>query len=283
MRDLDIDLARCFVAVSDTRSFTGASKRLCRSQSAVSTRVQRLEELLGVELFTRSSRQVALTAAGEQFLNYAIGLLRLNDEAMGIVGRSRLEGHLRLGIVEYLVPHRLPELLARIRLLLPKVELSVRVALSETLLYAFDAGELDVVVVKEQDGRGSPRLFREERMLWVADHHSDAPPPLVNLCLMSAPCTFRTAAISALNSIGIQWREVLTLSGVVGVQSCINEGLGVSVLCESAMADGLVALPQNDAAWPILPMIRLVTYERSPSPVSLALIDLLKEQLTHRC
>lgn len=220
---------------------------------------------------------MTLTAAGEQFLNYAIGLLRLNDEAVGIVSRGSLEGRLRLGIVEYLVPHRLPELLARIRRLLPRVELSVKVALSEALLQAFDAGELDVVVVKEQEGRGSPRLFREETMLWVANQHLEQPPPLVHLCLLPAPCAFRTAAISALNSNTIQWREALTLSGVVGVQSCIKEGLGVSVLCESALDDGLLALPQGDAAWPVLPGIRLVTYERSPNSLSSALIDLLKE------
>jgi DNA-binding transcriptional LysR family regulator len=277
VRDLDIDLVRCFVAVSDARSFTGASKRLCRSQSAISTRVQRLEVLLGVELFSRNSRQVALTAAGEQFLNYAAGLLRLNDEAVGMLGRSNLKGRLRLGIVEYLVPHRLPELLGRIRRLLPRVELSVRVALSEALLRAFDAGELDVVLVKEQEGRGSPQLFREDKMLWAAAQHLEVPPPLVDLCLLPAPCAFRTAAISALNSGTIQWREALTLSGVVGVQSCIKEGLGVSVLCESALDDGLVTLPQGNGAWPELPGIRLVTYERSPNPLSRALIELLKE------
>lgn len=277
MRDLDIDLIRCFVAVSDAQSFTGASKRLCRSQSAVSTRVQRLEELLGVELFTRNSRQVRLTAAGEQFLNYAIGLLRLNDEAVGMLGRGNLEGRLRLGIVEYLVPHRLPELLARIRRLLPRLELSVKVALSEALLHAFDAGELDVVVVKDQEGRGSPQLFREEKLLWVANQLFERPPPLVQLCLLPAPCAFRTAAIAALSSSTAQWREALTLSSVVGVQSCIKEGLGVSVLCESALDDGLIALPQGNAAWPVLLGIRLVTYERSPNALSRALIDLLKE------
>jgi len=277
MRDLDIDLIRCFVAVSDAQSFTGASKRLCRSQSAISTRVQRLEELLGVALFLRSSRQVRLTAAGEQFLNYAVGLMRLNDEAIGMLGRSNLEGRLRLGIVEYLVPHRLPELLARIHRLLPRVELSVKVALSETLLQAFDAGELDVVVVKDQEGRGSPRLFRDEKLLWVANQHIERPPPLVQLCLLPAPCAFRTAAIAALSSSTVQWREAVTLSSVVGVQSCIKEGLGVSVLCESALDAGLVALPQGGAAWPALLGIRLVTYERSPNALSRALIDLLKE------
>lgn len=277
MRDLDMDLLRCFVAVSDAQSFTKASKRLCRSQSAVSTRVQRLEDLLGVELFHRNSRYVRVTAAGEQFLNYAISLLRLNDEAVGMLGRSNLEGRLRLGIVEYLVPHRLPELLARIRRLLPRVELSVKVALSEALLHAFDAGELDVVVVKEQEGRGSPRLFRDEQLHWVAGEHLAQPPALVQLCLLPAPCAFRTAAIAALSVSTVQWRETLTMSGVVGVQSCVKEGLCVSVLCDSALDDGIIALPQGDAAWPVLRGIRLVTYERSPNALSSALIDLLKE------
>ena len=213
MRDLDIDLIRCFVAVSDAQSFTGAAKRLCRSQSAVSTRVQRLEELLGAELFFRNSRQVRLTAAGEQFLNYAIGLLRLNDEAVGMLGRGNLEGRLRLGIVEYLVPHRLPELLTRIRRLLPKVELSVKVALSEALLHAFDVGELDVVLVKEQETRGSSQLFREEKLHWVANQHLASPPPLVHLCLLPAPCAFRTAAIAALSSNTGNTRDLCASSG----------------------------------------------------------------------
>lgn len=277
MRDLNIDLIRCFVAVSDAQIFTGASKRLCRSQSAISTRIQRLEMLLGTELFFRNSRHVRLTAAGEQFLNYALGLLRLNDEAVGMLSRTNLEGRLRLGIVEYLIPHRFPELLTRIRLLLPRVELSVKVALSEALLHAFDSGELDVIVVMEQEARGSSQIFREEKLHWVASQFLDSPSSMVHLCLLPAPCAFRTAAIAALNSSAIPWRETLTLSGVVGVQGCIKEGLGVSVLCESALNEGLVTLPQGSAAWPVLGRIRLVTYERSPNAISRALIDLLRD------
>jgi len=275
--DLDIDLIRCFVAIADTRSFTAASKRLSRSQSAVSTRVQRLEDLLGAQLFSRNSREVALTEAGEQFLNYANRLLRLNDEAFGMLGRGKLEGRLRLGIVEYLIPHRLPEFLARIRQLLPRVELSVKVGLSEALLRSFDAGELDVVVAKEHEGYGSAQFFREEKMLWVAHSHMEQPPPTVELCLLSAPCTFRSTAVTALNAKTIQWRETLTLSSIIAIQSCLKEGLGVSVLSESAMDDGLVALPQGSAAWPVLGSLRLATYERSPNALNRALVELLRE------
>lgn len=275
MRNLDIDLVRCFVAVADSRSFTAAAKRLYRSQSAISTRVQKLEALLGVNLFVRSSRQVELTAAGEQFCQYALNLLRLNDEALGIVSRGNLEGCFRLGIVEYLVPHRLPEVLARIRRLLPRVDLSVKVALSEALLFAFDSGELDLIVVKEQAGRGQHKPFREESLLWVANQNIEQPPPLVSMCLLPAPCAFRKAALDSLTSTQARWREAMTLSGIMGVQSCVRQGLGVSVLCESAMDQGMVSLPQGPSAWPVLPNMKLVSYERSPNILSHAVLDLL--------
>ena len=45
-QDLDIDLLRCFVAVADAKGFTAAGKVLGRSQSAVTIKIQRLEELV---------------------------------------------------------------------------------------------------------------------------------------------------------------------------------------------------------------------------------------------
>jgi DNA-binding transcriptional LysR family regulator len=239
--------------------------------------VRRLEEILGVELFSRSSRHVVVTTAGEQLLSYAHRLLRLNDEAVGVMGRDSLEGRLRLGVVEYLLPHRLPEFLVRIRRALPRVELSVKVALSEALLHDFERGELDVIVVKHQEGHGSPQLFREERLVWVSSQHSDSPSTLVELCLLSGPCAFRTAATSVLNLSGYRWREAFTLSSIVGIQACVLQGLGVSVLCESALVPGLVVLPEGDGAWPALPGIRLVTYEQNSNPLSRRLLDLLRE------
>ena len=276
MRDLDIDLIRCFLAVADTRSFTTASKRLCRSQSAVSTRVQKLKALLGIKLFERTSRSVSLTTAGEGFHRYAVGLLRLNDEAVGMMSRHALEGQLKLGLVEYLVPHRIPHLLARAARLMPKVELSVRIGLSDTLVRGFDAGELDVIVVREQEGRATSRLFREEPMLWIGSSPMDRPSEEVPMCLLPAPCAFRSAAVEALEREGISWRETVTVSGVLAAQACAREGLGVTVLSASAVPEGVAVLPQGRNAWPRLASLRLVTYERTPTPLTRALVEALQ-------
>ncbi|WGH77606.1 LysR family transcriptional regulator [Jannaschia ovalis] len=78
---MDLALIRTFLAVAETGSFVAASGRLFVTQSAVSLRVQRLEDSLGRTLFTRSKAGVLLTPAGTAFERYALSLLKLWEEA----------------------------------------------------------------------------------------------------------------------------------------------------------------------------------------------------------
>ncbi|WP_348645503.1 LysR family transcriptional regulator [Jannaschia sp. S6380] len=74
-------MIRTFLAVADTGSFVAASSRLFVTQSAVSLRIQRLEDGLGKTLFTRSKAGVALTPPGRAFERYATSLIKLWEEA----------------------------------------------------------------------------------------------------------------------------------------------------------------------------------------------------------
>jgi hypothetical protein len=73
--DLDIDLLRAFVAVADSGSFTGAADAVGRSQSAVSQKIRRLEEIVEFPVFERTSRWLALASEGAQLL---IGARRIS-------------------------------------------------------------------------------------------------------------------------------------------------------------------------------------------------------------
>jgi DNA-binding transcriptional LysR family regulator len=61
-----------FVAVAAELNFSRTAQRIHVVQSALSAAVGKLEKELGVELFDRSKRQIALTAAGEAFLEHAL-------------------------------------------------------------------------------------------------------------------------------------------------------------------------------------------------------------------
>ncbi|MBF0381304.1 MAG: LysR family transcriptional regulator [Magnetococcales bacterium] len=77
---MDIDLLRTFLEVHRTRHFGRASHNLFITQSAISTRIKQLEEIVGVRLFTRKRNDIQLTPAGQRFLKGAESLISLWEE-----------------------------------------------------------------------------------------------------------------------------------------------------------------------------------------------------------
>lgn len=78
---MDITLLKTFLEVTATGSFVSASDRLFVTQSAVSLRIQRLEDALGKPLFTRSKAGAELTPAGCEFERYALSLIKVWEES----------------------------------------------------------------------------------------------------------------------------------------------------------------------------------------------------------
>ena len=104
-----------FVRVAELGSITRAAAHLHLAQPALTRHVQRLEEELGVALFTRANRGVRLTEAGEKLLDSAIRILR-DIERTGDEIRAQdahPSGRIILGITPTLCPVLVPELFAR--------------------------------------------------------------------------------------------------------------------------------------------------------------------------
>ncbi|MCH1866378.1 LysR substrate-binding domain-containing protein [Nocardioides sp. CFH 31398] len=107
--DLDTRRLRVFLAVADELHFSRAAARLHLSQPALSQQVRLLERDLGVALFTRTSRQVGLTLAGEALQQAAPRVLHEADRAVeaaqqaahGVTGRITI-GSVRTGLASVL-------------------------------------------------------------------------------------------------------------------------------------------------------------------------------------
>ena len=79
---LDIRAMRAFVLTVETGSVTEASRRMGRTQSAITQQIQKLEQLIGKPLFDDTRRTLELTEAGTIFLSHAKQILRQQDECM---------------------------------------------------------------------------------------------------------------------------------------------------------------------------------------------------------
>lgn len=134
-----------FRTVVEAGGITRAAEKLNRVQSNVTTRIQQLEEQLGVALFIREGKRLHLSPAGKVMLGYAERLLDLAREARESVHDVKPRGLLRFAAPESTTCVRLPTPLSEYCRLYPEVTLELRArngeqVASEILTGAIDAG-----------------------------------------------------------------------------------------------------------------------------------------------
>ena len=163
---LDPELLKAFVAVADSRSFTRAASQLNRTQSAVSMQIKRLEERLGVELFNRTKANVDLSSAGEGLLGYARRILTLNDEAVGKLRERRIEGVVRLGVMDDYGTLIVPPLLASFVACYPLVHIEMETGLTSSMPSRL-GNAYDLVIAMHPEGSGEGEFLRREQAAWA--------------------------------------------------------------------------------------------------------------------
>lgn len=127
-KSLDLNLIRSFVAVADAGSFTSAADLLGVGRPMVSLHVARLEKSLGVRLFDRTTRHVALTDAGSRLLERSAPLLRALLEVADAEGAAApdLQGRLRISAPVDHAAQVLAPVLVEFSRLHPRLEIELR-------------------------------------------------------------------------------------------------------------------------------------------------------------
>jgi DNA-binding transcriptional LysR family regulator len=155
-----------FLAVVDERTFTRAAERVCRTQSAVSQSIKKLEEEIGAPLFARDVHDVSLTEAGRVLADYARRMVHLRDQAVRQVSelKSLKAGTLAIAAHESAAVYLLPAALRTYLQMFPDINVKIyRSRLNEIPRQVMDR-EVDVGFVKDEPA------FHE--LEWV-DVHAD--------------------------------------------------------------------------------------------------------------
>lgn len=168
-----------FVAAAEQGSVSGAARALSISQSSVTEAIRALEDELGVILFDRQPRGLALTHKGSLFLRHARQIL--TDVANARLAFREEEGaapgRLSLGVTSLVAGYVLSDILSRFRRAHPQVELSVIEDNGEYLQHLLIGGELDVAVLLTSSIRDRMALHVETLVvspyrLWLPLGHA---------------------------------------------------------------------------------------------------------------
>jgi DNA-binding transcriptional LysR family regulator len=194
---------RAFLAVVDGGSFTAAARRLGVAQSAVSQLLRTLEDDLGVLLLTRTTRSVALTPAGEQFVDRLRPALDAVDGALAHVRAIATPGLLRVGFKAGGVGPLLTEVLHAYSAAHPTVQVELTRMDWTDDLTALRLGSLDVVLARPPlDARGlhARELLSDQRVVGLPTWHALAKQTEVTLAdLADEPVVTGAGAPAELN------------------------------------------------------------------------------------
>ena len=264
----DLDLLRAVVTVADCGSFTVAAARLHSTQSTVSQKVKRLEEMAGQRLLIRGSHGIQPTDHGEKLLAGARRMLSLNDEMHDALAGAAVAITVRLGVPEDFVAGRTTQLLATFNRRHPQAKLEVTAGLSRHLTDAYDRGDLDLVLVKQHRNARESVAHWPEKLVWIdsARHpavHLD-PLPLV---AFPPRGLYRDDMIQAAESRGRRWRISFTSSSLFGVQSAVAAGLGVSLLPARAVTAGHVVLAPRSGLPAVASMELAILHRPTADPI----------------
>ena len=246
MMSFDALTVNCFIAVADTHSFTKASRRINRTQSAVSQQISKLETIIGRPLFVRG-KNLSLTHDGELFYHYATQISALYRQALERFKQPDLQGQVRFGLPEDFATILLADVLVDFAHIHPGILLNIECDLTLNLFERFKKNEFDMVLIKMSKPEDFPNGIDvwSEKLEWVGNKNfstsfdGQRPLPLV---LSPQPCLYRARAINGLEDNLIKWQIVFSSSSYNTKIAAVQAGLGVTVLPQSMIPKQLSIL-----------------------------------------
>lgn len=279
--NIDMDLLRALVYVSDTRGFTRAAEKLFRTQSAISLQIKKLEQLTDRQLLERG-KDIRLTPAGLQVHEYALKILKLNDELFSSMLDDRVPLPIRIGLPELHDAQMIGKMLDSTDAF--NAQCSFLSECSASLSNRVDNHLLDMAFLL-QAMQANELIIGSVPLSWVSAHgsrrHQDTN---IALALPLADSIIRQTAQKALEDQGRSFSIVCTASDLIPLKAAIAADKAIGVLPTRSVPGNLRILGNNELApLPELHLSARISPQASPAVARLAtqMIEVLKTWLAH--
>lgn len=242
---MNLRFVEAFYWVAALKSISRAAEKLFLTQSAMSSRIAKLEEELGVLLLDRNDKQFKLTTAGTRFLVHANKLLELQRDAKAEMGSGESAAiSLRIGAIESVLHSWLIPWLEQLRLDHPSLELDLTVETTPILNEQIQRGTLDLafaVLPSSADGVRNKALTPME-MAFVGhpERHPKVKYLLDDLASMDL-LTFQKGSQPNLTLLDLfrqhrlQAKKVHAISSISAMVQLVQGGFGVALLPVAAV------------------------------------------------
>jgi len=241
---MELHQLRYFVACAEAGSMSRAAERCRVAQPSLSQQIRRLEDGLGVRLFDRLGRGVALTDEGRALLPRARSILSEVEDARSNLGADveRGVGRLVVGAIPTMAPYVLPGVLADLRRTYPEIELVVREDLTERLVESIVDNRIDAAIVSTPIDHDLVELevVGEEPMLVV----SSASAPLAPAGEISL-ADVRSVPRSSLHEMHCLGQQITGF--------CVTHRIGANVVCRATQLATLLELVRLGLGISIVP------------------------------
>ncbi|AYL98819.1 LysR family transcriptional regulator [Mucilaginibacter celer] len=229
---------KIFEAVAANGSFTKAAEAMFTVQSNVTARIKNLEEEFGADLFSRTSRKVTLTSAGETLMQYSKQIDHLMQEAKKDIKKfGQVSGSLKIGCIETTMAFKVPDILGRFTDAYPDVDLEFKSQMRSELISDVINYKLDAAFVSAPIN--SPELeqlhIKEEQLVILAPAQGPELKELLTaqplkIIVFDQGCVFRARLEAWLNAKGIIQYKSIVLNSLEGIINFVEAGLGISIL-----------------------------------------------------
>jgi len=250
--DLSARQLHAVLAVAEYNSFIAAAAFLKTSQPALTRTIKRVEDVLGVRLFDRSTRRVSITTAGREFV--AVAERMLNDLRISIGSMrqisEQLRGQIIISSIMSVANGLLPAIVAKYRTSRPGIEIILREGVHGTVLEDIRSGTADLGATYVDDvpdfveaKRVSREVFdvilpRSHPLTKSARRSSVTLTELASFPLVSLPHESRTRRIidGAASTAGHTLQHVATVTQFATMMSFVRAGVGIAIVPSGAIA-----------------------------------------------
>jgi len=295
---LDIHQLEIFAKVAELKNFSKAAQEMYLTQPTISQHVSSLENYLGIKLFDRMGKEVALTKAGEILYRYAKQITALRGEAQQALDhfRGKKSGHLTLGASTIPGEYILPSLLGKFKREYPSISVTLRIGDTEEIIDELLTSkiELGIIGAKISHARLHYTSFVEDELIVVVPRGhrwwKKTSIGIQELCdepfiMREAGSGTRISMEKRLDEIGIppdRLKIIAEVGSTTAVKQAIKAHLGVSLISERAVEEEIRL--QQFRKVPLKKVEFKRTFfiiqdkKRSTSPLCKALIQFLSEQ-----